>query len=148
MGDFNINLLNYNHHMETHKYVDAMFSNSLVTQITNPTSITPTTATLINNICRNDIFDEYIQSASRNIIFIHFWSFTNMYTIQESTSNYYNIFWNNNHLSELTNICLKLHSNRNHSEVPSSSYDSCLSPSTIRQNDFLYGTSLTSDSSK
>ena len=34
MGDFNINLLNYDHHMETHDYVDTMFSNSLIPQIT------------------------------------------------------------------------------------------------------------------
>ena len=30
MGDFNINLLNYDHRMETHDYVDAMFFNSLI----------------------------------------------------------------------------------------------------------------------
>ena len=49
MGDFNINLLNYDHHMETHDYVDTMFSNSA------------TTATLIDNIYSNDILGEYNQ---------------------------------------------------------------------------------------
>ena len=48
MGDFNINLLNYDHHMETHDYVAAVFSNCLIPQITKPTRITPTTATLID----------------------------------------------------------------------------------------------------
>ena len=50
MGDFNINLLNCDHHMETHDYVDTMFSNSLIPQITKPTRITPTTATIIDSI--------------------------------------------------------------------------------------------------
>ena len=50
MVDFNINLLNYDHHMETHDYVDAMFFNSLIAQITKPTRITSTTAILIHNI--------------------------------------------------------------------------------------------------
>ena len=61
MGDFNINLLNYDHHMETHDYVDAMFSNCLIPQITKPTRITPTTATLIDNSYSNDILGEYNQ---------------------------------------------------------------------------------------
>ena len=47
--------------METHDYVDAMFSNSLIPQITKPTRITPTTATLIDNIYSNDILGEYNQ---------------------------------------------------------------------------------------
>ena len=49
------------HHMETHDYVDAMFSNSLIPQITKPTRIPPTTATLIDNIYSNDILGEYNQ---------------------------------------------------------------------------------------
>ena len=61
MGDFNINLLNCDHHMETHDYVDTMFSNSLIPQITKPTRITPTTATLIYNIYSNDKLGEYNQ---------------------------------------------------------------------------------------
>ena len=61
MGDFNINMLNYDHHMETHDYVDVMFSNCLIPQITKPIRITPTTATLIDNIYSNDILGEYNQ---------------------------------------------------------------------------------------
>ena len=34
MGDFNINLLNCDNHMETHDYIDAMFSTSFLHQIT------------------------------------------------------------------------------------------------------------------
>ena len=47
--------------METHDYVDAIFSNSLIPQITKPTRITPTTTTLIDSIYRNDILSEYNQ---------------------------------------------------------------------------------------
>ena len=68
--------------------------------------------------------------------------------ILESTSNHYKIIRNNYHLSEFTNICLKLHSIRKVSEVPPSSDRSRLSPSTIAQNDFVHDTSLTPDSLK
>ena len=58
MSDFKAHLLNYDHHMETDDYVDAMFSHSLIPQITKPTRITATTATLIDNIYSNDILGE------------------------------------------------------------------------------------------
>ena len=47
--------------METHDYIDAMFSNFVILQITKPTRITPTTATLIDNIYSSDILGEYNQ---------------------------------------------------------------------------------------
>ena len=34
MGDFNINLLNYDHHTETCDYVDTMYSNAFLPLIT------------------------------------------------------------------------------------------------------------------
>ena len=55
MGDFNINLLNYDTHQETHDYVDTMFSNACIPLISRPTRITPTTATLIYNIYSNGL---------------------------------------------------------------------------------------------
>ena len=45
----------------SHDYVDAMFSYSLIPQITKPTRIIATTATLIDNIYSNDILGEYNQ---------------------------------------------------------------------------------------
>ena len=60
MDDCNINMLNYDNHMETHDFVDEMFSNYLIPQITKPTTITPT-ATLKDNIYSNDILGEYNQ---------------------------------------------------------------------------------------
>ncbi len=47
--------------METHDYVDAMFSNSLIPQITKPARIIPTTATFVDIIYSNDILGEYNQ---------------------------------------------------------------------------------------
>ena len=61
MGDFNINLLNYDHHAETRNYVDTMYSNAFLPLITKPTRITPTSATLIDNIYSNHIPGENTQ---------------------------------------------------------------------------------------
>ena len=61
MGDFNINLLNYDLHTETHDYVDTIFSNVFLPLITKPTRITPTSATLIDNIYSNNLPGEYTQ---------------------------------------------------------------------------------------
>ena len=61
MGDFNINLLKYDHLAETRDYVDTMYSYAFLPLITKPTRITPTSATLIDNIYSNDIPGENIQ---------------------------------------------------------------------------------------
>ena len=58
MGDFNINILNCDQHMESHNYIDAIFSDSFIPQIIKPTRITPRSATLIDNIYSNHIFGE------------------------------------------------------------------------------------------
>ena len=55
MGDYNINLFYYDTHQETRDYVDTMFSNACIPLISRPTTITPTTATLIDNIYSNDV---------------------------------------------------------------------------------------------
>ena len=61
MGDFNINLLNYYHHAETRDYVDTMYSNAFLPLITKSTRITPTSATLIDNIYSTNIPGENTQ---------------------------------------------------------------------------------------
>ena len=53
MGDFNINLLNYESNQETADFLNNMQSNSLVPYITLPTRITPRSKTLIDNIFFN-----------------------------------------------------------------------------------------------
>ena len=46
LGDFNINLMNYQHHHSTGQILDEMYSKMLLSLITRPTRITPHTATL------------------------------------------------------------------------------------------------------
>ena len=50
MGDFNINLINYNYDKNTGNFFDTRFSQSFLPYITTPTRITRNTKTLIDNI--------------------------------------------------------------------------------------------------
>ena len=49
-GDFNINLISYDHHYPTERFLDNFISNSFLPSIHLPTRITYHTATLIDNI--------------------------------------------------------------------------------------------------
>ena len=53
MGDFNIDLLKYGNCDSSNRFVNQMFSSSLIPTIKKPTRITNTTATLIDNIFTN-----------------------------------------------------------------------------------------------
>ena len=53
MGDYNIDLLKHELHQPTEKFLEAMYSNSLLPMILKPTRETVTTATLIDNIFTN-----------------------------------------------------------------------------------------------
>ena len=55
MGDYNINLLNYQTHSLTNQFVDTFFAYSFSPLITNPTRVTEKSATLIDNIFTNHI---------------------------------------------------------------------------------------------
>ena len=50
MGDFNINLLNYDSDKDTTNFVDTMYALSFYPTINTPTQITATSKTLIDNI--------------------------------------------------------------------------------------------------
>ena len=50
MGDFNINLLNYESHGETNDFIDTMISHYLLPHILHPTRVTDHSATVIDNI--------------------------------------------------------------------------------------------------
>ena len=54
MGDWNINLLNYEHHSHTTNYVDVMYYYAFTPLINRPTRITATSATNIDNIFTNN----------------------------------------------------------------------------------------------
>ena len=50
LGDFNVNLLNYNDHTPTNKFLDFLASNSVIPYILEPARITDHSETLIDNI--------------------------------------------------------------------------------------------------
>ena len=55
MGDFNIDLLKYSSHAKTNDYLDNIFTIGFVPLITKPTTIFPSSATLIDHIYSNNI---------------------------------------------------------------------------------------------
>ena len=57
MGDFNLNLMNHQSHSATGEFLDALYSNMFFPLIMRPTTITPHSATLIDNIFVNQGMD-------------------------------------------------------------------------------------------
>ena len=55
LGDFNVNLLNYNEHTHTNKFLGSLASNSFIPLILQPTRIARHSNTLIDNIFSNVI---------------------------------------------------------------------------------------------
>ena len=66
LGDYNINLLNYESHTLTSQFVDVMYSHLFFPLISRPTRITQHSATLIDNIFTNNIND--LSSAFNGIL--------------------------------------------------------------------------------
>ena len=60
LGDFNINLLNYNNHNPTNEFLDSLASNFFVSYILQPTQPTSHSKTFIDNIISNIISPEAI----------------------------------------------------------------------------------------
>ena len=50
LGDFNVNLLNYNQHHETNEFLDSLAPTTFIPLILQPTRITSHSNTLIDNI--------------------------------------------------------------------------------------------------
>ena len=65
MGDFNVNLLNYNAHTHTNDFLNTMISHYLLPCILHPTRVTDHSATVIDNIFSNNTVYE---TTSGNII--------------------------------------------------------------------------------
>ena len=57
LGDFNINLLNYETHAQTGSFFDMLSSDGFLPLITRPTRVTATSGTLIDNIFTNNLID-------------------------------------------------------------------------------------------
>ena len=60
LGDFNVNLLNYNDHNPTNEFLDSLASNSFVPYILQPSRLTSYSKTLADNIFFNIISPEAI----------------------------------------------------------------------------------------
>ena len=60
LGDFNVNLLNYNEHNQTNEFLDSFASNLFVPLILQPPRITSHSNTLIDNIFSNVIDPDII----------------------------------------------------------------------------------------
>ena len=60
LGDFNINLLNYEFDRHTAHFLDDMYSNSFTPDITLPTCITPRSKTLIDDIFYHNFSESII----------------------------------------------------------------------------------------
>ena len=71
MGDFNINLINYNDDKNTGNFLDTMFSQSFLPYITTPTRIIRNIETLINNIYYNKPLSNIISGNLSSIISDH-----------------------------------------------------------------------------
>ena len=54
LGDFNADLLKYDHDNEIENFLDATYFKILLPNISSPTRITSTSATMIDNIFTND----------------------------------------------------------------------------------------------
>ena len=71
MGDFNLDLLQYNHHTPTKEFIDTLFSHAFIPLISNPTRLTSYSATLINNIFTNNLTQNVLNGIVLNDLSDH-----------------------------------------------------------------------------
>ena len=62
MGDFNLDLLQYNHHVPTQEFIDSLFSHAFLPLISNPTRLTSYSVTLIDNIFINNLAHNVLEA--------------------------------------------------------------------------------------
>ena len=75
MGDMNINLLKYENHSKTHEFIENLYSHRFIPQITKPTRVTPTSATLIDHIYTNNLNNQQISGIIITDVADHFATF-------------------------------------------------------------------------
>ena len=76
LGDFTVNLLNYNEHNQTNEFLDSLASNSFIPLILQSTRITSHSNTLIDNIISNVIDSDIISGNLTATISDHLPQFT------------------------------------------------------------------------
>ena len=84
MGDFNINLLNFDSDKDTTYFVDTMYASSFYPTINTPTRITATSKTLIDNIFYNDFTEKIVAGNITTSISDHL---TQYLTTRDQTTN-------------------------------------------------------------
>ena len=72
MGDFNVNLLNYNTHNYTYEFMNNMISHYLLPHILHPTRVTDHSATVIDNIFSNNASHETVSGNIMRHIYHYF----------------------------------------------------------------------------
>ena len=86
LGDFDINLLNYNDHQPTNDFLDSLASNSFIPYILHPTRITSHSKTLIDKIFSNYISREITSGNITSTISDHLPQFSFVPNILSSPS--------------------------------------------------------------
>ena len=76
MGDFNLDLLQYNHHVPTQEFIDSLFSHAFFPLISNPTRLTSYSATLIDNIFTDNLSQNVFNGIILNDLSDHLPVFT------------------------------------------------------------------------
>ena len=71
MGDFNLDLLQYNYHTPTQEFIDTLFSFAFIPLISNPTRLTSYSATLIDNIFTNNLSQNVLNGVVLNDLSDH-----------------------------------------------------------------------------
>ena len=97
LGDFNVNLLNYNEHNQTNEFLGSLASSSFIPLILQPTIITSHSNTLIDNIFSNVLDPDIISGNLTATISDHlpeFFIIPNMFgNIPGNKSNIYERDW-------------------------------------------------------
>ena len=97
LGNFDINLLNYNDHQPTNDFLDSLASNSFIPYILHPIRITSHSKTLIDNIFSNYVFHETISGNTTATISNHLSQFSFISNIFSNPStpksNFYERDW-------------------------------------------------------
>ena len=111
MGDFNIDLLKYDHNTDSASFLDSLYTNFLLPYISTPSRVTTHSRTLIDNIFSNNIEDGLISGNIISTISDHYAQFLLMKNMKikqrETTDIYRHDFTNFNEVqfkSELCNI--------------------------------------------
>ena len=73
MGDFNVNLLNYESHNKINDFINTMASRYLLSYILHPTRVTGHSATVIDNIFSDNIFHKTISGNIIILASVSFW---------------------------------------------------------------------------